>query len=212
MHVIQQKLLRLAETYNLGEMTFRDIGKLIGEEHPQTIKHHLEQLEKRTLIEWNREKKIITKIDKGVVVNRDFIIIPILGAANCGDATVFAEERVEGHLKISTKLLKNKSEVFAVRAVGSSMNQANIDGKTIEDGDYVLVDMEEKDIKNGDYVLSIIDDAANIKKITFDKDHAQVVLSSESSFPYPPIYLHTSEQSKYLVNGKIIQVVKRAKS
>lgn len=211
MHIIQQKLLRLVETYNLGNMPFRDIGRLIDEEHPQIIKHHLEQLEKRELIDWNREKKVITKINRGVVSNNDFVIIPILGSANCGDATIFADERIEGHLKVSTKLLKNKSDVFAIKAAGSSMNQANIDGKTIEDGDYVIIDMKDKDINNNDYVLSVIDDVANIKKITFDPDHNQIILSSESTNAYPPIYLHRSELTKYLANGKVIQVIKKSR-
>ena len=91
------------------------------------------------------------------------------------------------------------------------MNKANIQGKTIEDGDYVIVDPTDKNIKDMDYVLSIIDDASNVKKITFDPDHNQIILSSESTNSYPPIYLHESEAAKFLVNGKIVQVIKKPK-
>lgn len=212
MHTIQQKLLRLVDTSNLGVLSFRDIGKIMDNVHPQLVKHHLEQLEKKKLIKWDKNKKTITRVNPNAVTNSDFVVIPILGSANCGDAKIFAEERIEGHIKISTKLLKNKRDIFAIRAVGSSMNRANIDGKSIEDSDYVIVDPNENNISNDDYVLSVIDDVANVKKITFDPDHDQIVLSSESSNSYPPIYLHGSEASKYLVNGKIIQVIKRPKN
>lgn len=211
MHIIQQKLLRLADTYNLGDMSFRDIGKIIGDVHPQLVKHHLEQLKKRKLISWDKSKKVIVKISSGPISNSDFVTIPVLGSANCGDATIFADERIEGHIKVSTKLVKNKRGIFAIKAVGSSMNKANIDGKNIEENDYVIVDPKDINIRNNDYVLSIIDDVANIKKITFDPDHDQIVLVSESSNTYPPIYLHSSEAGKYLVNGKVVQVIKKSR-
>jgi SOS-response transcriptional repressor LexA len=211
-HVVQQKILRLIETYDVGKMSLRDIGKIVGEEHPQMIKHHLEQLEKRGLIKWNKEKKIINKTNTGVISNSDFIVVPVLGASNCGDVTIFATEFIEGHIKVSTGLLKNKLRVFAVKAIGSSMDGSNIDGKNIEDGDYVIIDPNDKNINDNDYVLSIIDGTVNIKKITFDRDHNQIMLFSESTNFYPSIYLNISEASKYLVDGKIIQVIKVAKA
>lgn len=211
MHIIQEKLLRLVETYNLGSMSFRDIGKIIGDTHPQLIKHHLEQLKKHELIVWDKNKKIIKKIKSGVASNADFVIVPVVGLANCGEATAFADEHIEGHIKISTKLLSHRREIFAIQAVGSSMNKANIDGKSIENGDYVIVDSKDKNIKNNDYVLSIIDDVANIKKVLIDKANKQIILFSESTNLYPAIYIDISETSKYLVNGKIIQVIKNPK-
>lgn len=211
MHPIQQKLLRLADTTNLGSMSFRDIGKIIGDIHPQLVKHHLEQLEKRSLILWNKDKKIIKKVKSGVVSNSDFITVPVVGFANCGEATAFADEHIDRHIKISTKFIKNKREIFAIRAVGSSMNKANINGKSINDGDYVIIDSKEKNVRTHDYVLSIIDDVANIKKVFFDKNNKQIILFSESTHSYPPIYIDTSEAAKYLVNGKVIQIIKNPK-
>lgn len=211
MHSIQQKLLRLSETLNIGILSFRELGKMIDEEHPQTVKYHLEQLERKGLIEWNRETGSITRNNVGVASNTDFIVIPILGLANCGPATIFAEEYIQGHVKVSVTLIKNRRRVFAIKAVGHSMNRANIDGKTIEEGDLVIVDPEDKNIGSNDYVLSIIDGMANIKKIVMDFSHEQLVLLSESSYFYPAIYIHLNEADKFLVNGKIIQVIKRHK-
>ena len=210
MHLIQQKLLKLSGSYNLGDMALRDIAKIIGEEHPQLIKHHLEQLEKKGLISWDRDERKILRTSNNPASNIDFIVIPVLGAANCGIASVFADESIIGHIKVSTRLIHNRTKVFAVQAVGSSMNKANIDGKSIEEGDYVIVDPVDKNIRSNDYVLSIIDDMANIKKISIDQKNEQIVLLSESSNPYPPIFLHESDASKFLVNGKVIQVIKHS--
>ena len=211
MHSIQQKLLRLADTYNIGNMSLRDVAKIINEDHPQIIKHHLEQLEKKGLIEWNKEEKIIRKMGSGVTTNTDFLVIPVLGSANCGNASIYADERIEGHIKVSSMLLKNKTNVFAIKAVGSSMNSANINGKNIEEGDYVIIDPNDKNISTNDYVLSIIDEMANIKKIRIDQEHNQITLFSESTYSYPAIYIDESESAKFFVSGKVIQVIKELK-
>jgi SOS-response transcriptional repressor LexA len=208
MHPIQQKLLKLVDTYNVGNMSFRDVARMLGEVHPQTVKHHLEQLEKKELIEWDKEKKVITKKVIEVVSNIDFTIIPIMGSANCGQANIYADEGIEGHIKVSSKLLGNRFKVFAIKAVGYSMNNANIGGRNIEDGDYVIIDPSDKNIRNNDYILSIIEEMANIKKIIIDKANCQIALISESTYQYPNIYIDESEASRYIVNGKVIQVIK----
>lgn len=100
---------------------------------------------------------------------------------------------------VSTKNL------FAVKASGDSMNKANIDGEVIENGDYVVISKGSISIKNGDYVLSIIDDKANIKRFFRDKN-GNIVLISESTREYPPIYI-TPEDSSYIVNGKVVKVI-----
>lgn len=210
MHTIQQKLLRLADTYNIGNMSLREVAKIIDVPHPQIVKHHLEQLEHKQLIDWDRENKTIVKKSAGVTSNSDFNIVPVLGAANCGIADIYADERIEGHIKVSSLLLKNKKSVFAIKAVGASMNRANIDGRNIEDGDYVIIDATDKSIKSNDYVLSVIDEMANIKKIIIDKQNRQVCLISESSNQYPPIFIHESEAANYFVSGKVIQVIKQS--
>jgi len=208
MHVIQQKLLRLADSYNLGVMPLRDIAKLINHDHPQLIKHHLESLEKKGFIEWDREKKIIKRVTNEPTINIDFIIVPVVGAANCGRADIYAEQYIEEHIKVSNSIIRNRRNVFAVKAVGSSMNQANIGGKNIEENDYVLIDHNDKDIQTNDYVLSVIDGMANIKKIIIDHLHSQIALVSESTFNYPTIYLENTEELNYFFNGKVIQVIK----
>lgn len=76
----------------------------------------------------------------------------------------------------------------------------------IEDGDYVIVDSGNINAKNGDYVVSVIDGLANIKKYLWDNKNLRILLVSESTHNYPPIFIH--EDDNFLINGKIIQVIK----
>jgi repressor LexA len=144
----------------------------------------------------------------GNVFGFDYISIPLVGAANCGPATILAEENVEGYLSVPKTLVAKKSGIFALRAIGDSMNRANVKGKTIDEGDIVLIDSEDRDARDGDYVLSIIDGSANLKRYTFDRKLGQVALVSESTKSYKPIYILPGDD--FAVNGKIVAVVKKS--
>src|SRR3989338_9050713 len=213
MHKLQEQLLKLSEIMDLGKLSLREIGKMIGQEHsPQKVKHHLLQLEKNGFVKINRAKKVIEGIQISIARKNSLFAVPILGGASAGPAAIFAEENIDGYLRISSKLLNKKKGVFAVKIYGSSMNKADIGGKTIEDGDFVIVDSEYKSPKSGDYVLSVIDGVANIKKFFDDKEHQQIVLMSESTGDYEPIFIHYDELDKYLVSGRVVQVIKHPKA
>lgn len=213
MHKIQQELLRVAQEKNLGQYTLREIGSFIGETSPQKVKHHLLQLESKGLIRIDKSHGTIKKNSQEwqkSSMHQKLLSIPILGAASAGPATMFAETNVEGYLKISSSLLsspvKKEHRLFAIKVVGPSMNRAEIGGKRIENGDYVIVDVNERTPKNGDIVLSIIDGMANIKKFYFDKEYNQVVLMSQSTKDFPHIYIHPEDD--FMINGKVVQVIK----
>ena len=213
MHKIQSQILKISGRNDLGKMSLRQIGKLIGEEnYPQKVKHHILQLEKNGLIKINRLDKEIAKTRPGTIANSKLVSVPILGSADCGPATIYAEQNIEGYLTISGKLLSKKKDIFAIKASGYSMNKANINGECIEDGDYVVVDPRYRSMKNGDYVLSVIDGVANIKRYFDDKENKRIILLSESSASFSPIFIHYQDLDRYLVNGKIIQVIKRPKT
>lgn len=209
MHPIQEKLLKCIESTNISDMTLREIGLLVKEPLPQKIKHHLEQLEKKGFISYDRKNKAITRTQTKSKTISPFISVPIIGAANCGPATIFANENIEGYLKISKNILSKCKNVFALKAQGLSMNKSNINGMSIEDGDYLIIDSDYRTPRNGDVVLSVIDDMANIKKYVFDEENNQIVLVSQSTKNIPPIYVH--EDDSFMVNGRVIQVIKKPK-
>ena len=144
----------------------------------------------------------------GTLSGFEFVSIPLVGSANCGPAELLAEENVEGYLTVQRALVPRVSGIFALRASGHSLNRANVKGKSIEDGDYVLVDQEDRNIRDGDYVLSIIGGAANLKKYSFDTAKGQILLSSESSESFKPIIILPGDD--FAINGKVVGVIKRA--
>lgn len=216
MHDTQAKLLTMARSQNLGKLSLRQIASMIGAEgRPQVVKYHLRKLEEAGLLQLNLEKKIIKPVRKGVAskVHGLFYSLPIVGAANCGPATVFADERVEGYVKVSTKMLpRRKSDLYAIVADGPSMNKAVVQGSgsdddTIEDQDYVVVDSTQRTPKNGDIVVAVIDGMATIKRYKEDKKRDRVILEADSTEDYAPIYVHSSDD--FSVSGKVVGVIKR---
>jgi len=213
LHKIQEKLLKLAQEKNLGQLTLREIGSLIGIDSPQKIKHHLLQLEKKGFLKINKIRGLIEKSQqgwvKGLLKKARLLSIPVLGSACAGPAQIFAEENIEGYLRVSDTLLKDKArnKLFALKVSGLSMNKAKLDDKTIEDGDYIIVNSEDVDPKNGEIILSVIDGMANIKRFYRDPANKQIVLMSDSTQEFPPIHIH--EKDDYMINGKVIQVIKK---
>lgn len=205
MHIIQEKLLKELNEKNLSGMTLREIGSLVGEKSAQKIKHHLTQLFKKGFIAYNPVKREIKKTQK--ISKEGFVSLPIVGAANCGPATIFAEENITGYLKVSKKLVPRGGKLFVLRAEGDSMNKANINGKNIENDDFVIVDAEQKSPEPGQYIVSIIDEMANIKKFVPDPQNKRIVLKSESTNEYLPIFIH--EDDKYEISGRVVGIIKK---
>lgn len=137
-----------------------------------------------------------------------FIALPILGSASCGPAELLAEENIDGYLKVSATLAEGRDGIFVLRAQGDSMNEADIDGKNIEEGDFVLIDSLYRTPKDGEYVLSVIDGYANLKRFERRPKTGEVVLISESSNPkHKPIFV--SSYDDFMINGRIIAVIKK---
>lgn len=185
-------------------------------QYPSSAHYHVKKLQDEGYLEResNRPRSI------GIYANReiktpifkrigiDAVRIPVLGAANAGPATLLAEENVTGYLKVSRGALNRRDGVFALRVEGDSMNRAKIGGKNLEEGDFVLIDSEYRTPRNGDYVLSVIDGHANLKKFERDPKTGDIMLVSESRNPkHKPIYV--SSEDDFMVNGKIIGVLKR---
>jgi len=218
MHPIQEKLLKLSKKENLAKLSLRDMAQGVGmpKESPQKIKHHLLQLQKKGFLSIDRAKGMMSRASsepdwaKGLLHKASRLFsIPIIGTANCGPATVFAEQNFEGFLRASSKLVgrPKPTGLYAVKADGASMNRAEIKGKRIEDGDYVIVDSEDKSVDTGDVVLAIIDSKATVKRFIDDCANGQIVFMADSSYDYAPIYLHPSDD--FSISGKVVGIIKK---
>lgn len=162
---------------------------------------YLNSLEEKGLIRRNFKNRGIILIENQT--NDLLMDVPILGTASAGVPTFFAEENIEGFLKISRRFLKGNHH-FAVRVCGNSMNEAIIRGKKIKNGDYIIINPDDKDYRNNDRVLVAVDGLATAK--TLKKiDHETIGLFPESSDPkYKPIYISLRDES--VICGKIIDV------
>jgi len=220
MHPIQQKLLALSSEANLAEITLREMATRIGlpNESPQKIKHHLQQLQRKGLLTIDRRsgkmKRVASKptMVKGILASDSSLFsVPIVGSANCGPASLFAEENFEGILHVSSKLVGRSLPrgLYALKADGSSMNRALIGGRTIEDGDYVIIDSNSRSPQTNDIVVAIIDNKATIKRFIDDRVNGQIVLTADSSSDYEPIHLHQDDD--FSISGKAVAVIKRVR-
>ena len=213
MHIIQRQLLDLIATHeDFGSYSLRKIAEMVGAKgKPQTAKYHLQQLEKDGLIQLNLEAGIIKLVKRGYskASTSPIYSLPIVGSANCGPATIFAEQNVDQYLKISSSMLpRNKSNLYALIADGDSMNKAKVgeEEKTIESGDFVLVDSEYKNYKTDDIVVAVIDNMATIKRFREDKPNNRIILEADSTEKYLPIFIH--EGDNFLLSGKVVGIIK----
>jgi SOS-response transcriptional repressor LexA len=211
MHIIQKQLLDLIATHeDFGSYSLRKIAQMVGAEgKPQTAKYHLQKLAKDGLIQMNLEAGVIKLVKRGYAKASTSPIysLPVVGSANCGPATIFAEQNIDQYLKISSSLLpRNKSNLYALIADGDSMNKAEIDGKTIESGDFVLVDSEYKTYKNTDIVVAVIDGLATIKRYREDRANKMIILEADSTEKYLPIFIH--EGDDFQISGKVVGIIK----
>lgn len=211
MHHIQEKLIKLSGDRDITSMKLVEIANTIGVPHLQQVKHHRDQLIKKGLLKATTTAKK-PKVMKNYLGKSDLIAIPVLGAANAGPASIYADSAVEGYLHLSSAILPRSiptSKLFALKVSGRSMNRAKLNGSSIENGDYVIVDGREPYApQTGDYVVSSIEGVANIKKFVRDDLNQQIVLMSESTDEYPPIVISPDD---YLAQSKIIHVVKQPK-
>ena len=203
---MQQAILDLASAQNLGKLSLREIGRLAtGEEQPpQKVKHHLESLLEAKLL--RKSGTDIERVSAGEKKS-GFVSLPILGAASCGPAMQIADEKIQGYLCLSEKFLPRKRDgLFVIRAVGSSMNAAKVNGKKpIQDRDFVIVDGNARQPNTGDYVLAVAGGAANIKKFKKGQD-GQIALVSESTEEFLPIYVHGDDDPEFFINGRVLDV------
>lgn len=207
MHKTQEKLLAFSQTNNLGEFSYYSLAKRFGVEHHNNIKYHLKQLIKNGYLIENKKTGVIT--GTGVKLQAPLIQIPIYGQANCGEALQLADDTVKSYLKLSPSALKTKNlkSIYALKAVGNSMNRADISGKVINDGDYVIISPIHE-LQSGDYVVSLFDGLANIKKIYIDIENNRYVLTSESTDYFDPIIVAEEDIEYYRPVGKVVEVIK----
>jgi len=169
----------------------------------RSVFRYLNSLESEGFIKRSSKRK---GVELKVPRKESFVDVPVYGSANAGKPTMVAEQNMEGYLKISTRLV-NKKDIFAIQVFGNSMDECKINGKNIEDGDYILVETGKFNV--GDKVLAIIDGLATVKSLARIDKKTMVLLPISSNKKNQPIYL--TQEDDFLINGRVIEVLKRPK-
>ncbi|MBU4338994.1 hypothetical protein KKD57_05580 [Patescibacteria group bacterium] len=120
---------------------------------------------------------------------KNFIAVPLLGNANCGEALSFADDHIEDFVNVSKRHIKeNQNHYFFVKAVGDSMNKSKINN-----GDLVLVKKMEREPQLNNIVVVVINGLGAIKK--FQKiDGMPVLLPNSTNTKHQPTILHPEDQ------------------
>ena len=161
-------------------------------------------MEKKGYIIRTGDPRGIHIVDNDEEIVYDYLIgVPILGYANAGTPLVSAEEENLGNIKVDPKLVNKKEDLFALIVKGDSMDLAEIEGKNIEEGSYLIV-QKDAEIQDGDVVVAIIDNSATVKR--FKRGDGMITLYPESTNPLnQPIFL--DKDTDVMFNGKVIKVL-----
>lgn len=203
----QEKVLRIIRQYYLENGQAPSLGELqefLGISTKRGVVNHLIALEKKGYIIRTGDPRGIHIVDNDEEIVYDYLIgVAILGYANAGTPLVSAEEENLGHIKVDPKLVNKKENLFALIVKGDSMDLAEIEGKNIKEGSYLIV-QKDAEIKDGDVVVAIIDNSATVKR--FKKGDGIITLYPESTNPLnQPIFL--DEDTDVMFNGKVIKVL-----
>ena len=210
MNPIQQKLLDIAKLEDIERLRRVDLVEMVNCEYPSQITHHLKQLVKRGDLV-RKDGRLVPALR----TNAGLVMIPVMGEADCGEATRYADGRIVDNLAVSPSVLKPKlsERLYALVARGDSMNRATVEGKTIENGDYIVIEKrDDYEPKDGDIVVSIIAGLANVKRLRRDNARQRILLLSEShrQDDFAPIVI--SDRDDFAVEGKVVYVIKGVES
>jgi len=189
-----QKIRELAHQGNA--ITLEELKKSLGytSKNVSSVQRHTDALKEKGYLENIRGISL-----KGFSKPQ----IPLVGTVSCGQP-LLAIENIDAYIPYDvTKFGGSPSDYFFLKATGDSMDKANVNGKSIDDGDFVLV-KKQQTAKPGERIVALIGDEATIK--LFKEGDGCKVLQPESKNPNnKPIYLFED----FSVQGIVQDVIKK---
>ena len=203
----QEEVLRIIKDCYLENgyaPSLNELKEKLGISTKRGVVAHLIALEKKGFIFRTGQPRGIHMVENDDQIVYDYLVgVPILGYANAGIPMVVAEEENLGVLKIDRNMLGKKKNLFSLIIKGDSMDLAKVDGETLDDGRYIVV-QKDAEFEDGDIVVAIIDNCATVKR--FKRAKNMIILYPDSSNPLnQPIYIDSNTEG--LINGKVIKVL-----
>ena len=160
----------------------------------KSIMQVIEALENKDLIKRDKDRKIYLVKNRSFSNLENIVSIPLYGLASCGEALAYAEnDMAEDFLQISKSFFpgNKKGELFAVKALGDSMDRENIN-----DGDYVIFEKYEGKYLSeleGKVVVAVINGMATIKKFKRVDSSTIALFPHSRNAVHHPIFLDKSD-------------------
>lgn len=137
------------------------------------------------------------------IYSNAMIQIPLVGNIACG-SPLLASENIEAYIPYNSSNIHGRpDDYFFLRAVGDSMNNTNIKGKNIDDGDYVLV-KKQSTADYGSRVVALIGEEATIKKLERGEGCYQLMPESTNQ-DNKPLYIF----DEFSIQGITVDIIKR---
>jgi len=181
--------------------TFKELRQILSKrglelKSNNSVVQYLEALEEKGFIQRFSKARGIRILSEGI---KNFVALPLLGQADCGEALSYADDTVEDYINISRDYIKgDKNDYFFIKASGDSMNKSGI-----RNGDLVLVKKIEGEPRENQDIVAVINGLGTIKR--FKKINGIPVLLPNSTNPkHQPIILHSDDQ--VYVCGKVEKV------
>ena len=202
----QQKIMAFLQEFiseNRFPPTIRQIGEDVGISSTSVVKYNLDVLEKKNLIERDRE------ISRGIrlVADRltEGIRVPLLGFIVASepfpvpesDFALYDEEH--DSVELTRDIVKDARDVFALKVQGDSMIDA-----LIYDGDVVLMRSQER-VENGELAAVWLPDEGEATLKRFYLEGEQVRLQPENPTMKPMFFPAKDVE----IQGKVVCVIRQ---
>lgn len=175
--------------------TLEEVRKVLDYSGTSSVQRHTDILKEKGYLGKTRELSPVNSDEK--------VQIPLVGNVACG-VPLLATENIEAYIPYDSSRVRGKTlNYFFLRAIGDSMNKTNISGKTIDNGDFVLV-KKQSTANSGSRVVALVGNEATIKKMTLKDGYVQLEPESTNANNKPIILF-----DDFSVQGIVVDVVKK---
>lgn len=180
--------------------TIEELRVALGVGSTRTVLRYLQELEEAGDIErWSGARGI--RLTRAPSASGVMIDVPVVGAAPAGPM-LEAQENILGHVRLAPPNAERR-RLFLLRVKGNSMDRALVNGRSIDDGDLVLV-AQTSNARSGEVIVAMVDGQATIKRLSLGPHYA--VLKPESSdLAHVPFVVSEG----FSVQGVVIDVIKQ---
>jgi len=179
--------------------TLEEIREALGYAGISSVQRHVDALKKKGYLSNERYQARTIEVS----LPEQVINIPLVSNVACG-TPFLATENIEAYIPYDASKIRGSSDdYFFLRAVGDSMNNTNISGETIDDGDFVLV-KKQQDADSGNRVVALIGNEATIKKLVYSDGCIRLEPETTNSANKPIILF-----DNFTIQGVVTDVIKK---